>query len=90
MLRAANYLEMFVLATLGKGRRQLQIFNRYESCCLNNTKGKLYEPTVQKTVERCCAGRFDVVIDETHTRHAISPFTLDVIRRDMAQRGGGR
>ena len=89
MLQAANYPEMFVLATLGEGRRQMHIFNRYDSCCYNNTKGKLYEPAVQKTVEACCAGRFDFVIDETHNRHAISPFALETILRDMARRDSG-
>jgi hypothetical protein len=89
MLRAANYPEMFVLATLGGKRRQMQIFNRYDSCCFNNTKGKLYETAVQKSVARCCSGRFDVMVDETHARHAISPWTLEAIRRDMARRDGG-
>ncbi len=85
MIRAANYLEMFILASLGKDRRQLQIFNRYDRCCYNNTKGKLYEQAVKDALARAGEGRFDVLIDETHARHKISSYALDAILKDMAQ-----
>jgi len=84
LLQAANYLEMFVLAAFGEERRQLQIFNRYDGCCFVNRKGKLYEAAVKQAVTQSGGGRFDVVIDETHTRHQISPYALDRIRRDLA------
>ena len=90
LLKTANYLEMFVLASSGSGRRQMQIFNRYDSCCYNNSKGKLYETSIQRAVQRCCHGRFDVVVDETHTRHQISRYTRDLILNDMAGYESGR
>lgn len=84
MLEAASYLDMFVLATYGEGRRQLQVFNRYDRCCFNNTKGKLYEAAVQEAAGRIGAGRFAVLIDETHAEHKISPFAVQRILEDMA------
>lgn len=90
LLKAANYLEMFVLAahraTQGGERRHLQIFNQFDGCCFRNRKGKLYEKAVQAAIKNCCGGRFDVVIDRTHTRHAISPFGLKAMLNDMASR----
>ncbi len=85
MVRAANYLEMFILASLGKGRHQLQVFNRYDRCCYNNTKGKLYEKAVKDALALTGEGRFDVLIDETHARHKISSFALEAILKDMAR-----
>jgi hypothetical protein len=86
LLLAANYLEMFVLATLGGGRRQVQIFNQYDGCCFKNRKGKLYEKSVQAVVQKCCGGKFDVIIDRSHTRHAISRFARALVFEDMARR----
>ncbi len=84
MIRAANYLEMFVLATVGKPRRQLQVFNRFDRCCYSNTKGKLYEKAVKDVVRLAGGGRFDVLIDETHARHKISDFAMETILKDMS------
>lgn len=89
LLKTANYLEMFVLAASGDRRRQMQIFNRYDRCCYTNTKGKLYEAAVQRAVGQCCRGRFDVVVDETHTRHQISRYARELILKDMADRKSG-
>ena len=49
MLDAANYLDMFVLGVDGRERRQMQIFNRFDRCCFNNVKGRLYvEPGARR------------------------------------------
>lgn len=81
---AVNYLEMFVLAATGKGRGQLQIFNRFDNCCFNNVKGKHYEQAVRDVVARLGPGRFAVLIDETHADHKISDFAIEAILEDLA------
>jgi dienelactone hydrolase len=85
MIRAANYLEMFVLATVGTPRRQLQVFNRFDRCCYSNSKGKLYEKAVKDAARLAGGGRFDVLIDETTARHKISDFAMQTIFNDMAR-----
>jgi len=82
MLEAATYLDMFVLATSPEGRRQVQFFNRFDRCCFNNRRGKLYEEEVA-TVAHSLGGAFQVVIDETHARHKISRWTFEEILKDM-------
>lgn len=84
LLQAMNYLEAFVLGASGEGRRQLQVFNRFDRCCFRNTLARLYEPAVSAAVERLGAGSFEVLIDETHADHKISDFALDAIMRDLA------
>jgi dienelactone hydrolase len=84
MLAAASYLDMFILGASGAGRGQMQIFNRYDRCCYNNTKATLYAPAV---AERAAAlgGNFAVLIDETHADHKISRSALDAIVTDIAR-----
>ncbi len=83
MLKAASYLDMFVLASLGEGRRQVQIFNQYDRCCFRNRFGKLYEKAVQETVRSIGPGDFRVIIDTTHARHKISRYAFEAILKDI-------
>ncbi len=84
MLEAASYLDMFVLGAAGERRRQLQVFNRYDRCCFNNTKGRLYEPAVKEALEKVgLGGGFGVLIDETHADHKISRFAVDALLADL-------
>lgn len=85
LLDAAGYLDIYVLGATGAGRRQVQIFNRYDTCCFAGPRALLYERAVQEAVAAVGSGEFDVVLDETHPRHKISKFAMDVIRSDMAR-----
>ena len=76
LLQAANYLEMYVLASVGEGRWLTQIFNRYDRCCYRNTLGKLYEPAVRNAVAQAGDGGFDVLIDESHADHKVSDWAI--------------
>jgi hypothetical protein len=84
MVRAASYLDMYVLATDRPGRRQIQVFNRYDRCCYRNTKALLYLDAVREAVSAIDGGKFDVLIDETHTDHKISDQAMGLILADMA------
>ena len=85
MLDAANYLDMFVLGVDGRARRQMQIFNRFDRCCFNNVKGRLYVGPVRAAADAIGGGAFEVVIDETHADHKVSSFALDRVVEDMAR-----
>jgi pimeloyl-ACP methyl ester carboxylesterase len=85
LLARASYLDLFTLGASGPGRRQLQIFNRYDRCCYKNTKGKLYESAVAEAVRDIGdGGGFGVFIDESHADHRLSMTALEVILAHMA------
>lgn len=90
LFAAASMLDQFVLAADAPGRRQLQIFNRYDRCCYGNIRAQLYEPAVKQRVRDVNGGAFDVRIDETHARHKISRWALDQIIRDILANTGGQ
>jgi dienelactone hydrolase len=84
LLAAASYLDMFILGATGAGRRQMQVFNRYDRCCNNNTKAMLYAPAVAARAA-ALGGAFAVLIDETHADHKFSRFARDAVLADMAR-----
>ena len=85
LLQTADYLDIYVLGAAGAGRRQLQIFNRFDRCCYRNILGRLYEPAVKAAVSEIGKGSFAVLIDETHADHKISEFGRAAILKDLAE-----
>lgn len=98
--RLAGYPDLYVMGSYGFGRRQIQVFNRYDSCCFGEAQhnwlvvgdsweGALrkYEARVQGTLHSLGAGSFDVKIDDSATHHQISDATIaDVILRELSLR----
>jgi pimeloyl-ACP methyl ester carboxylesterase len=86
LLAVANQLDLFVLGAAGAGRSQLQIFNRFDRCCYNGLRGKLYEDAVREAVAEIPAGgSFAVLLDETHADHRVSRFTIEAVLADLAR-----
>lgn len=86
LLAVANQLDLYVLGAAGPGRSQLQIFNRYDRCCFNGVRGKVYEDAVRDAVARTPAGgAFAVLLDESHADHRISRFTIKTVLDDLAR-----
>ncbi len=85
LMAAANHLEMFALGAAGAERAQVQVFNRYDRCCFNGIRSDLYKSEVQNAVtsKTAMAGRFEVLIDESHADHRISDFTTRAILQDL-------
>jgi len=85
MLKAASYLDMFALASVGVGRGQMQVFNRFDRCCFNGLRSQLYKDQVSKAVSLVGSGSFSVLLDETHARHKISRWAFEAILEDMGE-----
>ncbi len=83
LMEVADMLDLFVLGASGRGRRQVQFFNRYDRCCYSGSRSLLYEKAVQLAVKRVGGGIFDVVVDETHARHKVSRWAFDQIVKDL-------
>ena len=73
LYQIANYLELYIMASYG--RRQLQVFNRYDPACYSGIKYQTYEKHIM--------GNFEVYLDESHREHKISKQALKIIIKDM-------
>ncbi len=74
----ASYMDLYVLGSLERGRRQLQILNRFDPCCFwadgRISEIRRYERTVAQVVGEV-GGAFEVLIDEENVDHSISVAT---------------
>ncbi|MFH1282169.1 MAG: hypothetical protein ABII27_00715 [bacterium] len=82
LYKIANYLELYILGSLGGGRKQLQILNRYDKH-FGGLKCKTYEEQVKSAVKDLGDGEFDLYLDESHTGHKISKHALEVISENL-------
>ncbi|MBT05470.1 MAG: hypothetical protein CMM32_00915 [Rhodospirillaceae bacterium] len=86
MLSIASSLDLFVLGAIGKNRKQVQIYNRYDRCCFNGLRGTLYEPDVQDMVRQTRqGGSFSVMLDESHADHKISNAVIEFLISDLSR-----
>jgi hypothetical protein len=72
----AGYMDLYVLGSLGKGRRQRQILNQEDSCCFRAADREAYEKVIQDALPHIGEGSFELLVDESHKSHLISPFAL--------------
>lgn len=82
-----GYLELYVLGASGVGRKQLQVLNKYDSCCFRGTKWMSYRDAVAQRVRDLGPGEFDIFGDASHADHVLSPLAMTRIREELA-RGG--
>jgi hypothetical protein len=79
LYKTVNYLELYILGSYGKNRQQLQIINRYDSCCFAGKKWQTYKDLVTKRVQHLGAGEFDLFLDDSHKDHLISDISMKQI-----------
>ncbi len=72
----AGYPDLYVLGASGERRRQIQVLNRYDSCCFGGLRYREYEERIQRALQVIGEGQFRVVLDESHKDHLISPYAL--------------
>ena len=68
----ASWLEIFALGALGKGRRQIQIQNFYDTCCFFGPYFETYDDFVAGVVDQLGTGQWEHHSDATHKQHIIS------------------
>jgi hypothetical protein len=82
-----GYLNVYILASLGKKRRYTQIFNLLDGDYSGGLKFKAYEDVVKSEVNRLSklgfGGYFNIISDESHRGHKISEYAIGEIYRDM-------
>jgi hypothetical protein len=89
--RIAGYQDLYLLGSLGPGRKQVQILNRKDDCCFGEAQhntvriGMAYEPAMREYEKRVqeAAGRFRLDIDEGAPRHMISSRAVQTMLKEM-------
>lgn len=79
----ANYLDLYILGSLGEHRRQLQIFNQHDPCCFASEAFRGYESVVNERVRGLGDGSFSVFLDTKNTEHSVSSDAMNVILEDI-------
>ncbi|MDQ5845912.1 MAG: hypothetical protein M3539_11535 [Acidobacteriota bacterium] len=82
LYRIANYLELYVLSSYGPQRKQLQILNKYDPCCLAGDASKTYEGVVNQRVHTLGSGEFAVYLNTSQKIHEFSDEALRIIAED--------
>ena len=95
--RLAGYPDLYILGTLGAGRRQVQVVSRHDDCCFGQAQHdekatglpyaeamREFEGRVRAALTGIGPGSFKVEIDETAPSHMISHYTIEkVILREL-------
>jgi hypothetical protein len=92
--RFAGYPDLYVLGSMGPGRKQVQILNRRDDCCFGEAQHnarrvgatyedayRIYERAVQQALGKL--GEFRLIIDETAPRHMISAEAVQIMLREL-------
>ena len=83
LYKIANYLDLYVMASVGDNRKFIQIFNMHDPCCFGGTAFEEYEDDIIATVKTFDNGYFKVYLDDTHREHEISDHSLEIINNEI-------
>lgn len=83
LVSIANYLDLYILGSLGEHRKQLQIVNKNDPCCFSGEAFKAYESAVNDRVRSLGGGSFAVYLDTKNTTHSISTDATNAILNDI-------
>lgn len=78
-----SYLDLYIMASYGDNREQLQIFNKYDPCCFSGTGYTTYEHHVKNSINKLGKGDFQVFLDTNNEKHSISEESLTLILNNM-------
>ena len=83
LYRIANYPEIFILSSHGENKEHIKIQNKYDSCCYYGVSYTTFEKDIQSSIKNLGKGKFVIYLDETHSRHMISDFSLELIEQNL-------
>jgi len=79
----SNYLEFYVMASIGDERKYIQIFNKFDPCCFSGDQFFLYKDVVDEKISNIGNGFFMIYVDEKTRLHEISDYSLDKISIEL-------
>ena len=83
LYKIADYLDLYIMASYGENREQLQIFNKYDPCCFSGTGYTTYENEIKKSISDLGKGKFEVFLDINNEKHSISEESLAIILKNI-------
>ena len=83
--KIGNYLDLYLLASFGEGRKHIQIFNKYDPCCFSGDPRGIFDNDIQSILEELNSGHYEIYVDETHFEHKISEYSLSLIQSEIKQ-----
>ena len=82
--RIANYLELYLLASIGDERKHVQIFNKYDPCCFAGDIRGVFDTEIQTILKELGGqGYYQIYVDDTHSEHKISEYSLKIIQNEI-------
>lgn len=78
-----SYPEIYILGSIGPGRRRIQILNKYDPCCFKSDNADYFKKPVLDIVASLGSGYYSFVVDTTHHDHKISRFAREIILNDL-------
>ena len=81
LYKIADYLDLYIMASYGENREQIQIFNKYDPCCFSGTGYITYENEIKKSISDL--GKFKVFLDVNNKKHSISEESFTIILKNI-------
>jgi len=83
LYETANYLDLYILGSVGAGRAHVQILNKFDPCCFWGERHLKYVYSVESKLRELKEGEFKYFLDDTHRGHKISKWAMDLILKEM-------
>ncbi|PPR76046.1 MAG: hypothetical protein CFH01_01990 [Alphaproteobacteria bacterium MarineAlpha2_Bin1] len=83
LLKAANYLDLYLMSSEGQERRQVQILNKYDGCCYSGIGWTTYASIIRDISKNLGGNGWDIFIDDSHADHKISNDAIEFILNDI-------
>lgn len=83
LLSIVNELEAYIMGAYGKDRKFVQIYNKYDSCCWDGEYFEIFKDTIKEKISELGVGYYDVMLDDTHQKHIISEYALELITNSI-------
>jgi pimeloyl-ACP methyl ester carboxylesterase len=81
--KIGNYLELYLLASIGENRKHVQIFNKNDPCCFSGDVRGIYDIKIKSILQELGKGHFEIYLDDTHFEHKISEYSLNIIESEI-------
>jgi hypothetical protein len=79
----SNYLELYIMSAYGENRTHIQFFNKNDPCCFSGNAFISYEEHIKNKIFELENGNFQIYLDETHNKHKISNYVIDIILEEL-------
>ena len=84
--RLVNYVELYIMASVGENRAHYQLFNQYDDVAFYGVRSRVYEKTVSELVRKMSpTSTFQVQIDQKSQKHEMNSSQVDWILKNLEQ-----